>query len=305
VGFLSQVHLSCFLLSYLVAFGIELFQLLRGKSAVSRGVLVSFTLAGMVAHTAYLVNRSMNSGLPPLIGSSHDWLLVLAWLGGLLYIVLLATQQRLAVGLFLLPVMLILVVMAMFVDDTSQDTLRQMAAHRWGMLHAAALVIGMGTVAAATICALMYLLQYQKLRGRSSFLHRLQLPSLETLTSMNHWLVIHTFVMLTVGLVTGFILAAISKDDAGSTFRWTDPVVAGTTFVWVVMVLALSWLLTQKEPSGRQIAKLTFMAGGFLLLTIFGLMMLSGGVHGSSAGPSSNANASSFMEGASPLAEQP
>lgn len=281
VGFLSQVHLSCFLLSYLVAFGGELFQVLRSRTGLSRGILLTFGLGGLVAHTAYLVNRSSISGLPPLVGSSHDWLLVLAWLGGFLYVLAVTTRQKLAIGLFLLPIMVGLIVMATFVDDATEASLRQLAAHRWGMLHAATLVIGMGAVAAATICALMYLLQYQKLRGKTSIVHRLQLPSLETLTSINHWLVVATVVMLTVGLVTGFILAAMKRNDVSSSFRWSDPVVVGTTLIWVAMVAALAWLLTRKEQSGRQVAKLTFLAGGFLLLTIFGLMLLSGGVHSS------------------------
>ena len=128
----------------------------------------------------------------------------------------------------------------------------------------------------------MYLLQYQKLRGSKSKLHRLQLPSLERLTSLNRWLVISTVVMLTVGLLTGVILGA-SKKAAGSSFQWLDPVVIGTSVVWLFMVGYLLWLLTQKEQSGRQVARLTLMAGAFLLFTIFGLMLLAGGVHGSSA----------------------
>ena len=280
VAFLSQVQLSCFLMSYLVAFGGEVFQLARRRSTVTRGVLIIAGAAGLLAHTAYLVTRSAEAQLPPLVGSSHDWLLVLAWIGGLIYVLVVATQDRLAVGLFLLPVTIGLVIMAMFVDDVAIEVNRQLAAHRWGMLHAATLVIGMGSVAASTICALMYLLQYQKLRGGTSRLHRLQLPSLEQLTFVNRWFVTTTVLMLTIGLATGFILTRIKPQNAESAFNWADPVVAGTTIVWVMMVATLAWLLTRKEQTGKQVAKLTMVAGGFLLMTIFGLMLLSGGVHG-------------------------
>ena len=280
MAFLSKVHLSCFLLSYLVAFGGELFQLLRGRTSFTRGVLILSGAAGLLAHTAYLVSRSSDSGLPPLVGSSHDWLLVLAWLGGLLYVLIVATQERLAIGVFLLPVTIGLVVMALFVDDSAADGIRQLALHRWGMLHASSLVVGMGSVAAAIICAVMYLIQYQKLRGRTSWLHRIQLPSLEQLTLLNRWLVLGAVAMLTIGLVTGFILSQVKGDGVVSTLTWSDPIVAGTTVVWAIMVATLCWLLTQREQTGRQVARLTVIAGGFLLLTIFGLMLLSGGVHG-------------------------
>jgi ABC-type transport system involved in cytochrome c biogenesis permease subunit len=211
------------------------------------------------------------------VGSSHDWLLVLAWLGIVFYLVILATQERITLGLFLLPVIIGLVVMSTFVDSEAVEEARRLARRRWGMLHAATLVIGIGCVSAATICALMYLLQHQKLRGRSSWVHRLQLPNLEKLTSVNRWLVIGTVAMLTVGLATGYIVAATAAKDE---FNWSDPIIAGTTIVWAIMTLTLGWLLTQKEQTGRQVARMTLLAGGFLLLTIFGLMLLSGGVHG-------------------------
>lgn len=294
MGFLSQVHLSCFLLSYLVALGAEVFQLLRARSAVTRWVINIFAAGGLIAHTAYLVSRSSRSGLPPLVGSSHDWLLVLAWTGGFLYLLAIGSRQKLAVGLFLLPVVIGLTAMATFVDDGAIETRREVAAHRWGMLHAATLVLGMGAVAAATICALMYLLQYRKLRGRSGMLYKLQLPSLETLTTLTNWLVAGTVVMLTIGLLTGFILAAMQGDDSASQFSWTDPVVIGTTVVWLMMVAAVCWQLAGKEQSGRQIAKLTFLAGGFLLLTVFGLMLLSGGVHDQ---PAADAGLHTFKKG--------
>ncbi|MFY9256658.1 MAG: cytochrome c biogenesis protein CcsA [Fuerstiella sp.] len=279
---LSNVHLSCFLLSYLVAFGVELYQIARGRTGIARGILILAVGAGLVAHTAYLFSRSAKSGLPPLVGSSHDWLLVLAWLMAVIYLVVLFMQERVAIGVFVLPPLIGLVVMAMYVEDLATSQVREVATQRWGMLHAGTLVVGMVSVAAATLCGAMYLLQYQKLRGSKSKLHRLQLPSLERLTSLNRWLVISTVVMLTVGLLTGVILGA-SKKAAGSSFQWLDPVVIGTSVVWLFMVGYLLWLLTQKEQSGRQVARLTLMAGAFLLFTIFGLMLLAGGVHGSSA----------------------
>lgn len=292
MAFLSKVHLSCFLLSYLVAFGGEIFQLVRSRSGVTRGVLIAAAVAGLIAHTAYLVTRSANSGLPPLVGSSHDWLLVLAWLGATLYLLALTMREGITLGLFLLPVVVGLIAMALFVDsDAAADEIRQVATHRWGMLHAATLVIGLGCVAAAIICAVMYMLQYQKLRGKTSWMHRLKLPSLESLTSTNRWLVIGTVLMLTIGLATGFILAFDKSADA---FRWSDPIVAGTIVVWVIMVVAFAWLLKSKEQTGRQVARLTLLAGGFLLFTVFGLMLVSGGVHGSGRNeepPSENQNA--------------
>ena len=280
MAFLSKVHLSCFVLSYLVAFGGELTQVLRARTRVLHWVILIAACAGLLAHSAYLVTRSQSSDLPPLVGSSHDWLLVLAWLGGLVYLLITTLQQRISLGPFLLPIVFALIGMALLVDDAATaGEVRERATHRWGMLHASTLVLGISSVFSSTVCAVMYLLQYQKLRGGASWLHGFQFPSLERLTSICYWLASATVLLLTVGLVTGFVL---SIQSSGQPFQWTDPIVAGTVIVWGLMVTTFVWQIRHPDESGRKVARLTLLAGGFLLLTVFGLMLLSGGVHGQS-----------------------
>lgn len=288
--FLSNVQLSCFLLSYLIAFAGEIIQLSRRRTSAVGGVVIVAALAGLFAHSAYLVTRSRVSGLPPLVGSSHDWLLVLAWIAALLYFLLQLSRQPTAIGLFLIPAMVIPIVLAVFVEDASVNPNRAKAAYRWGLLHASSLVIGIGAVSGATICALMYLLHYQKLRGRVSRLPNLRLPSLEQLNSWNRWLVVISVAMLTIGLLTGLILGAASIAQASPQFDWSDPIVIGTFVVWAAMVASLWWLLTRPDQTGRQVAKLTLAAGVFLLFTVFGLMLLTGGVHGTASVPSDSAS---------------
>lgn len=276
---LAHVQYSCILLSYLAAFGGEIFQLLRQRTSWTRGWLIVFAAAGMVAHTAYLINRSSVSGLPPLVGSSHDWLLVFAWLAAFIYLLVVVASARAAVSLFVLPTLIALVTIAAFVDDSSQMTDRETAVYWWSITHASTLVIGLASMAAATVCALMYLIQYQKLRGRNSWLHRLQLPNLEQLTEVNRRLVLGTVVMLTVGLFTGLVLKTAGPNSR--VISWSDPIVAATTIAWILMVVYLLWLLVQKEQTGRQVARLTFVTGIFVLFSLLGLVVVSGGVHGS------------------------
>lgn len=285
---LSNVQLSCFLICYLIAFGGEIIQLLRRRTSAIGWMVIIAAFAGLVAHSAYLVARSRISGLPPLVGSGHDWLLVLAWIAAVLYFLLQISRQTTAIGLFLVPAMIVPIVLAVFVEDASVNPNRAQAAYRWGLLHASSLVIGIGAVFAATICGLMYLLHYQKLRGRVSRLPNLRLPSLEQLNTWNRWLVVISVVMLTIGMLTGVILGAASKAQALSRFDWTDPIVVGTFVVWAAMVAALWWLLTRPDQTGRQVAKLTLGAGIFLLFTVFGLMLLTGGVHGTASTPNAS-----------------
>ncbi|MFN9721336.1 MAG: hypothetical protein ACK58L_21770, partial [Planctomycetota bacterium] len=181
MSFLSKVHIYCFLLSYLAALSCEIFQVFRKSSGTSRAALLGMTAAGFLAHTAFLFTRSQQAGLPPLLASQKDWLLVLAWLGGLLYLILLVSHGQLAHGLFMLPAILLLVVVAIFVSDQGSGNMKEIVQRRWGMFHATSLVLGIGAVVAAAISGLMYLLHHQRLRSRSGWLQRLSLPSLENL----------------------------------------------------------------------------------------------------------------------------
>ena len=291
MGFLAQVQISCFLFSYLVSLFGEIMQLVRGRSTVLRWVVRVFAAAGLVAHTSYLITRSQNSGLPPLMSSGQDWLLVLAWLGVVLYLILLTTHQALSHGLFMLPAVLLLVVVAIFVSDSRTSSVNELAIRRWGMLHAASLVLGMASVLGSTVTALMYLMNHQKLRSRSAWLRRFQLPSLELLTAFNRWMVIFSAPCLTVGLVTGFILLALSRQSSGPIqVRWTDPTIVTTVVMWLAMVFLLVRLLSHRHQSGKSVAQLSLISGGFLVLTILGPMLLaqSGAMqtfHGQAAEP--------------------
>ncbi len=277
MSFLAQVHIYCFLLSYLVSLGCELFQLIRRPAPAVRAVLLSFMIAGFVAHTAFLITRSRIEGLPPLLTSQQDWLLVLAWMGSLLYVILLLTQGQRALGVFLLPAIVFLVVVAFFASSQATGNLREFAMRRWGMFHAASLVLGIGAVAGAAISGLMYLLSHQRLKNRSGWLMRLSLPSLENLSAVNRWLVVFSVPCLTIGLLTGFLLISWARDtDAPTSIPWKDPTIVTTILVWLAMIVVLIRLLMSTHQTGRAVAQLSFLSGGFLLITVIGPMVLAG-----------------------------
>ena len=277
MGFLAQVQIYCFLMSYAVSLIGETWLVLRRQSSLARVVVLAFTLAGFLAHTAYLITRSQTAGLPPLLSSQQDWLLVLAWIGALLYLVLLLTHRQLAHGVFMLPAILLLVIVAVFVSRQATGNLDPLAVRRLGMFHAASLVLGIAAVLGAAISGLMYLLHHQGLRSRSGWLQRLALPSLEKLTAVNRWTVVFSVPCLTIGLITGFVLNFWSPStNVGNSIRWTDPTIITTVIVWVAMIVVLIRVLVGSHQTGKSVAQLSLLSAGFLLTTILGPMILSG-----------------------------
>jgi hypothetical protein len=49
---------------------------------------------------------------------------------------------------------------------------------------------------------------------------------------------------------------------------------------WLALVALFGWLLTSRRPTGRLIAWRTLLAGGFVLVTLISLGIVSGGMHG-------------------------
>ena len=277
VTFLSKIHIYCFLLSYLVALSCELFLVVRRQSTTTHAILAGAAFAGFFAHTAYLISRSQTAGLPPLLSSQQDWLLVLAWIGVLLYLVLLVTHRQLAHGVFMLPAILLLVIVAVFVSRQPTGNLDQLALRRLGMFHAASLVMGIAAVVGAAISGLMYLLHHHRLRSRTGWLQRLTLPSLENLTAVNRWMVVFSVPCLSIGLVTGFFLIFWSRStNAGNSIRWTDPTIITTMIVWLAMIVVLVRVLAGSHQTGKSVAQLSLLSAGFLLTTVLGPMILSG-----------------------------
>jgi hypothetical protein len=277
MAYLAQVQIYCFLFSYLTALAAELAQLLRKPAPATRVVIIGFTAAGFIAHTSFLLTRARTAGLPPLLSSQQDWLLVLAWLGILLYLTLLLIRQKLATGIFILPAILLLVVFAEFASTQSAGSLREAALRRWGMFHAASLVLGVAAVAGAALSGLMYLLHHQRLRARSGWLQRLTLPSLENLSRINRWMVVFSVPCLTIGLLTGFLLIALSRNIRQQAhINWYDPAIITTVLVWLSASAILIRVLRSNRQTGRAVAQLSFLAGAFLLLAILGPMLLAG-----------------------------
>ncbi|MHC4877860.1 MAG: cytochrome c biogenesis protein CcsA [Planctomycetota bacterium] len=277
---MEKVSVVCFLSSYLLAVGFSLLRL-RGKPALSRVFTLAATAAGFIAQTIYLWVRARNADLPPLLVSVHDWLLVLAWIGVLIFLFVSLLDRDLPLGIFVLPVVLVLVVASRFVEidpleGHAKAELAAESARGWVMLHTSFLSLGIVGVIGSMILAAMYLLQHRRLKHKQRISEGVQLPNLARLERWNRWAVILCVPMLTLGMAAGVLLTAQS---GAASVSITDPVIAGSVVGWLVMFSFFAWMLGTKRPAARQVAMLTVWACSFLLLTVVGLMVLTGSGH--------------------------
>jgi ABC-type uncharacterized transport system permease subunit len=287
---MGNVHVFCFFASYVVALALDGLRLLR-RNPILRGLGLGFGFAGLLAQSIYLVERSNAADLPPLLSSGHDWLLVLAWTAVVFYlflsVVLWVVERDMPIGLFVLPVVLLLIGAADLVGDATSPAFagatdlaarnaHQAALRGWGMLHASFLVFGIAGVIIGFVFSLMYVVQHRRLKHKHAVQTGLSLPSLATLARLNWWSVIVSIPLLTLGLLTGVRLVFLSRDTPGP-ISFSDPLVMGSAIVWLVMVTFFLWLLRADRFGGKQIALRTLYAFGFLLVTLIGLQVLTGG----------------------------
>lgn len=268
---LAKVTTFCFFASYICALILELTQFVR-ESRVLRWSSFGMVAAGFVAHTIYIIERSRQTDLPPLLGSTHDWLLVSAWLAVVFYLGIKIWDQTLSIGLFILPLVLLLVGSSRFVSNTPNPHVT--IEYWWTLVHASFWVLGILGVILAFVMSLMYLLQHYRLKHKKGQLPALHMLSLEKLNRINWWLIVVSVPLLTLGMVTGLWMSYLRSNSS-------DPVSLSHidfvlfALVWTGMTFLFGWVLVSKKATGRLIASRTILAAAFLLVTILSIKFLS------------------------------
>src|SRR5947209_4302617 len=108
------VHVVCFFTSYVIALCLEASRLFFRMPA-RWFVMAAFATMGVALHAVYLYHRAQTGTMP--LSSWHDWYLVAAWVLAAGYLLLMASRPQTNVGLFLLPVVLVLIAVAKAFGD--------------------------------------------------------------------------------------------------------------------------------------------------------------------------------------------
>ena len=267
---MEKITLFCFAASYATALGLELFHQFR-RRPVHRLAATLFGAAGVLAHTVLLAVRR-----PPLVGQ-YGLLLALAWVLAVFYLSGALHHTRQAWGIFILPVVLVLVGLAEVFrprpgvsplpSGPFQDTRVLPVAHGTLLLLAA---VG---VCVAFVASVMYLVQAQRLKAKALPGRGLRLPSLERLETMNRRALTLAFPLLTAGALLGIVIVVRSAEDIAA---WTDPRVLSASLLWLVFAL-LVYLRFGLNLRGRRVALLTIVAFALLLVTFALPHMARGG----------------------------
>jgi ABC-type transport system involved in cytochrome c biogenesis permease subunit len=260
---LSGISLTCFATSYAVTLALELTRLLF-RSGIRGAVMVGFAAAGLFAHTVYLYHRATVTVGPPL-ASERDWYLLAAWGLAAVYLYLTIYHRKTAFGVFVLPLVLVLLAVAAFVADP-RPFARAPASWVWGMIHGVSLLLAVLAVLVGFVAGLMYLSQARRLKHGRFPKQGLRLPSLEWLERINGRAIVISLTMLVVGVLSGIVLNALRQTDR---VPWSDPVILSSTIMlgWLA-IAGCAGLVYRPAVRGRRVAYLTMVSFVFLAIVL-------------------------------------
>ncbi len=283
---LESIKITCFALAYLITLVLEGSRLFF-RVPVRMALIVGMAWAGLITHTLYLTHRGMTvaEGSLPL-SSWYDWYLVAAWIIAAAYVLLLTSRPETSVGMFLLPLTLLLIGTAYPLRDTGSFQ-REQAIFSWEAAHGIALLLGTVTVTLGFAAGVMYLIQSYRLKRHLSPRQGLRLPSLEWLQRMNQQMLFHSTFLIALGLLAGIVLNAVKRSSLESAVPWNDSVVISSSLLLIWLISSSTFELFYKPAQqGRKVAYMTVASFGFLML-VLAILSLSDSPHAKSQGGAS------------------
>ena len=260
---LARVTVFCFAASYGVALALELWHLVRPRP-ILRYVAIGFGAAGALAHLFYIAMRQLPLGEPA--GS----LLLLALILAIFYVYGSVHHHRLAWGLFVLPPVLGLVVLAVVfapatatIERTSPWGLLQ-GERFWGTTHFVLVLLAAVGISVGFVASVMYFVQAHRLKAKLPPSPGMKMLSLERIEVMNRRAILLAFPLLTAGLGVGMVLLAQKYSWADA---WTSPKILSTLGLWIVFAVLL-YLRYGVHVRGKQAALWTMVAFAFLVLAL-------------------------------------
>ena len=249
--FVAGISVVCFAASYAVALACEASRLLF-RSGVRGAAMVGFAVAGLLAHSLFLLWRAFHEPSVPL-SSEFDWYLLAAWMlaGGSLWLTL--ANPKTPVGLFFFPIVLLLIGRA---EMSSREPFPQSpATQAWGMIHGSFNLAASVAAAVGAVAGLMWLIQAGRLSRKTTPVRGFRMPSLEKLAALSSRSGLVAATTGSAGFLSGIVLNAITQQHGLlETVPWNDPVVLrmGLLVAWLAVAAVVSRLLV-KRPEGPRV----------------------------------------------------
>ena len=264
-------------LLYLAAAIAGILQLLTGGEKYKRLLLPLVSLA-VTLEAVILIFRAIAIKAIPLTGLFES-MIVLTIVFALIYLFFSIAIQQVWFGSVMVWVIFGLIILAAIVAEPASEA-HAAAATPWAIAHGIAMILAGVATMLATASALLYLLGRRKLKQKKVMQVLGKVPNFEKLEHMNLLGLKACFVLLTFGLVSGIVMAAVNATALGiPAHAWlTDSKIILVMVVWALVgiILALRHLITLK---GKKMAYVTLLVFFLIVFAIVGTTVFCGTKH--------------------------
>lgn len=230
-------------------------------------VALAVVATAFVFHTGFLVYRGFEKSFFPLVGL-RDALAFWAWTVTLCLLIAYRRYRVRAIGLFLLPLVTVLMLSAVFIKTSPvPDILRS----SWVYFHSTFLLLAYGMFFVTFVAAILYLLQERELKLKRVRTLFDRLPSLHALDELFQLFLVWGFFFMTAGLLAGVIWA-----EQQWVSGWHDDPKVIAAFVTWTIYLVLLYLRLTAGWRGKRAAMMSLVGFLSILFTFLGASFLSG-----------------------------
>ena len=160
---------------------------------------------------------------------------MLALLIALAFLLIALRYRTVSFGMFALPLALVLVLVPAIGPDKYTFT-SPLIRNGWVMLHVAAVLSAYAALIFSLLASLLYLLQERRIKSKRTASRLLPwLPPLETIDQIAHRTLLIGFHAMTIGLLSGCLIAQASMGSA----YFRDPKVILSFAMWLLFVVLL------------------------------------------------------------------
>lgn len=196
------------------------------------------TTAGFVFHTLALGFGILETRQLPLT-TFHGAMSFFSWALVLISVVAEFRYRMIVLGSFILPLAFLSLVSAAALPKEIRS-LDPMLFDIWIVLHVSLTILGFVAFTIAFVAGILYLIQERLLKSKQLDKVHAQLPSLESLDSLNSRSILLGFPLLTLGMITGAVLS----ENIWDSYWGLEPVQTLTLTAWLFYLVMLHGRLT-------------------------------------------------------------
>ena len=267
-SWMTKISLSCFAFSYAIAMILEISRLFF-RAPIRFLIIIGITIAGIFAHTVYLwlkFQKDFSGGTP--MASWYDWCLMVSLAIAITYVIIAIKKNQNSVGIFFLPLVLLLILIAMLIKNRDAFTPSE-ATNVWAITHGISLLLGTSAMIIAFVAGVMYLVHAFRLKKKMPPRVGFRLPSLEWLEQCNRQSLFYATGLIAAGLVSGAIMNVLQNSENSAGIPWTNSVIvsSGALLFWLLGVTVFE-ALYKPARQGQKIAYLTLASFVFLMMVL-------------------------------------